>query len=119
VTTAHVRRDMRRYSRRSLSLPVLVTEAADDLQAAISFDAADLSQGGAFLRSELLFEVGEVLDLEIHVAPGLRVRARGRVVRVSRAEEAPGMGIEFVELAPEARQALAGALRGASPPPVP
>jgi c-di-GMP-binding flagellar brake protein YcgR len=110
---------MRRYSRRSLSLPVLVTEPADDLQAAISFDAADLSQGGAFLRSELLFEVGEVLDLEIHVAPGLRVRARGRVVRVSRAEEAPGMGIEFVELSPDVRQALAGALGGASPPPLP
>lgn len=106
---------MRKHSRRSLSLPVLVSDAADDLRAAITFDAADLSQGGAFLRSELFFEVGEVLELQIEVTPSVRVSARGRVVRVSRAEGAAGMGIEFLDLGAEGHRLLAAALAGQSP----
>ena len=112
MTQAHVRRDMRKHRRRIVNLPVLVRAASGRLHAAISFDSTDLSHGGAFLRSELFFEVGEVLELEIQVSPGAHLAVRGRVVRVSRAEQAPGMGIEFVDLAGHSREALDRALEG-------
>jgi Tfp pilus assembly protein PilZ len=59
--------------------------------------------GGAFLRSDLLFEVGEILNLQIDLPPNRRISAVGRVVRVSRGtaqDRVPGMGIEFVDLSP-------------------
>jgi c-di-GMP-binding flagellar brake protein YcgR len=110
VTPAHVHRDMRKHSRRQLDLPVLVSDTSNRVKAAIRFGAADISEDGAFLRSDLLFEVGEILNLEIQLSPTTRLRTRGRVVRVSRDEAAPGMGIEFVELSPQDRAAIDQAL---------
>jgi Tfp pilus assembly protein PilZ len=114
VTKAHVRHDMRRHSRRSVELPVLVSDAANRVKAGIRFDAADLSAGGAFLRSDLLFEVGEILNLQIELPPGRRITAVGRVVRVSRGspqDRTAGMGIEFVDLSPADRTAIETAIR--------
>ena len=107
------RRDMRRYDRRQAELPVTVRAAGSKVQAGIHLDSADLSEGGAFLRSELLFEVGEALDLEIPLPSGQVVKAAGRVVRVSRSrgrETAAGMGIEFTRLSLQDRRALAASL---------
>jgi Tfp pilus assembly protein PilZ len=114
VSKAHVRRDMRRHSRRSLELPVLVSDAANRVKAGIRFGAADVSVGGAFLCSDLLFEVGEILNLQIELAPSRRISAVGRVVRVSRGtpqDPVAGMGIEFVDLSPADRAALQTAIR--------
>ena len=111
MSKAHVRRDMRKHSRRAVELPVLVSDAANKVKAAIRFEAADVSPGGAFLCSDLLFEIGEVLNLSIEL-PGRQVRARGRVVRVSRGatpDQPPGMGIEFVDLSPLDRAAVEAA----------
>lgn len=99
---------MRKHSRRPVELPVLVSDAANKVKAAIRFEAADVSPGGAFLCSDLLFEIGEVLNLNIEL-PGRQIRARGRVVRVSRGgtpDQPPGMGIEFVDLSPADRAAV-------------
>jgi Tfp pilus assembly protein PilZ len=107
------RRDMRRYDRREAELPVTVRAAGSKVQAGIHLDSADLSEGGAFLRSELLFEVGEALDLEIPLPSGQVVKAAGRVVRVSRSrgrEGLAGMGIEFTKLSLQDRRALAASL---------
>jgi len=104
---------MRRYDRRQAELPVTVRAAGSKVQAGIHLDSADLSEGGAFLRSELLFEVGEALDLEIPLPSGQVVKAAGRVVRVSRSrgrETAAGMGIEFTRLSLQDRRALAASL---------
>jgi Tfp pilus assembly protein PilZ len=112
LTKAHVRRDMRKHSRRRVELPVLVSDAANKVKAAIRFEAADVSPGGAFLCSDLLFEIGEVLNLNIEL-PGRQIQARGRVVRVSRGstrDQPPGMGIEFVDLSPADRAAVQAAL---------
>ena len=68
---------MRRHSRRSVELPVLVSDAANRVKAGIRFDAADVSAGGAFLRSDLLFEVGEILNLAIELPPNRRISAVG------------------------------------------
>lgn len=108
MSKAHVRRDMRKHSRRPVELPVLVSDAANKVKAAIRFEAADVSPGGAFLCSDLLFEIGEVLNLNIEL-PGRQIQARGRVVRVSRGsspDQPPGMGIEFVDLSPGDRAAV-------------
>lgn len=112
MSKAHVRRDMRKHSRRNLELPVVVSDAANRVKGGLRFESADVSPGGAFLRSDLLFEVGEVLSLSIELS-GRQVQARGRVVRVSRgtaADQPPGMGIEFVELSPVDRAAVEAAL---------
>lgn len=125
-----VRRDTRRHARATLELPVVVSDAANRVAGGIRFASADVSGGGAFLRSDLLFEVGEILTLEFDLPGGRHVRARGRVVRVSRGsaeprtdavegqpekngkprsasrDRFPGMGVEFLDLTPEDRAAI-------------
>jgi uncharacterized protein (TIGR02266 family) len=74
------------------------------------FDTQDLSVGGAFLRADLLLEPGEELEVEFEL-PGVSraFHARARVAWVRRGESdrsAPGMGIEFLGLTQEDRDAL-------------
>jgi hypothetical protein len=120
---------MRKHSRQSVELPVLVSDAANRVKAGIRFGAAEISAGGAFLRSDLLFEVGEILNLQIEIPPNRCVTAVGRVVRVSRGtaranvrgteaspersdeDRLPGMGIEFLDLSPADRVAIEAAIR--------
>ena len=65
---------------------------------------------GAFLRSDLLFEVGEMLVMEFDLPGGRHIRTQGRVVRVARGgakDRFPGMGLEFIDLSPDDRAAIA------------
>ena len=105
---AHVRRDSRSHSRPMLHVPVVAGDPAGRLASAIAFDTAEVSSGGAFLPSELLLEVGERLSLTFTLPDGRQVRAQGRVVRASRgnADEPSGIGVEFVEIAPDDRAAI-------------
>jgi hypothetical protein len=116
------RREMRRFDRKRAEFPVTVRAAGSKVEGAIHLDSADLSEGGAFLRSELLFEVGEVLELEIPLADGQVAKASGKVVRVARTPDPsgalPGMGIEFTKLSPQDRRALVVALLKQSNPPL-
>ena len=118
MSRSPVRRDTRKHARGSLELPVLVSDAASKVRTGIRFDSADVSGGGAFLRSDMLFEVGELLMLEFKLPNGRAIRVRGRVVRATReAMEAnedkreagrkpSGMGVEFVDLSAEDRAAI-------------
>ena len=111
MSRSPVRRDTRRHSRSTLVLPVLVSDAASKARVGIRFDSADVSGGGAFLRSDMLFEVGEVLVLQFSLPDGRVVAARGRIVRATREvdeekERFAGMGVEFVDLRPEDRDAI-------------
>ena len=101
-------REQRAHARRELELPVLVHDTGNRVRGAIRFDLRDLSVGGAFLRSDLLFEVGEELQVEFELPGGLSVHARGRVVRVSRdpAPREAGMGIAFSEMSDADREAV-------------
>jgi hypothetical protein len=140
VSRNPVRRDTRKHARATLELPVVVSDAANRVSGGIRFASADVSGGGAFLRSDLLFEVGEILTLEFDLPGGRHVRARGRVVRVSRGQHPQqdeatepkeqgadpaetngkprrssrdrfaGMGVEFVDLSPEDRAAIEAGL---------
>jgi c-di-GMP-binding flagellar brake protein YcgR len=111
-------RDARKHARAVLELPIVVTDGSNRIGGGIRFDAADVSTGGAFLRADLLFEVGELLTLQFQLpqsgqAAGQAIRTAGRVTRVSRghAREVPGMGVEFVDLRPEDRAAIEERLR--------
>jgi hypothetical protein len=107
------RREMRRFDRRRASFAVTVRAAGGKVDGMIHLTSADLSEGGAFLCSELLFEVGDPLELEIALPSGSPIKASSRVVRVSRdtsGETPPGMGVEFTQLAPGDRRALVAAL---------
>ena len=87
-----------------MELPVTIVEAEQKTAGGLFFDTTDLSIGGAFLRSTVLFEVDEILRIEFTLA-GNTIVARARVVRVSY-DEPPGMGIEFVGLDDHERDAI-------------
>jgi c-di-GMP-binding flagellar brake protein YcgR len=117
--TSPGRRDTRRFSRRDALLPVVVRAAGNRVEAGIRLDTTDLSEGGAFLRSDLLFEVGETLSLEIPLAPGETLAAHGRVAWVTRGGDGntpAGMGIEFEELSAQDRRRLTQGRRRTAQP---
>ena len=114
MTGAARTRNLRRYDRKNALVPVVVRAAGNRIQAGVRLDTADLSEGGLFLRSDLLFEVGEDLTLEIPVGGGKTTTATGRVAWVTRGtgkKASAGMGIEFARLSAHDRRALADSLR--------
>ncbi|HVV49354.1 MAG TPA: PilZ domain-containing protein [Polyangia bacterium] len=109
MSPSPVRRDTRQHARVELEIMVSITDAARKLRRPIRFSSTDLSSGGAFLRADLLFEVGEVLDIEFRLPTGRQIKTQGRVVRVTRGgpkDRLSGMGIEFVDLSAEDRAAI-------------
>lgn len=79
-----------------------------------TFESANACEGGVFLTSELLLAVGEVFLICFEI-PGanVRVNTRGRVAWVNRNPDEndptarPGMGVEFLDMSPAERAALA------------
>ena len=104
---------LRRFPRRPYASDVQITDEAGYRYA---LEACDLSRGGVFLKTPLLLDEGEPLELDLTVEPGCNVRVRGRVCR---AHEAPdsrypaGVGVRFEEM--DARS-LAALERATSPP---
>jgi hypothetical protein len=101
---------MRHFDRRPAELSILVrTTTRQPTLGGIHLDLANLSEGGAFLRSDLLFEIGEALNLEIPLPSGSVVKTAARVVRVARDKDPAavhGMGIEFTGLSPQDRRLI-------------
>ncbi len=77
------------------------------------YTTQDLSEGGLFLETDAPLTVGEVLDIELAL-PGEEgsFEVRGRVRWVRDTESAvehsnkPGMGVEFLDPAPELAAAI-------------
>lgn len=114
VRKARNARNVRKFDRKNALVPVVVRAAGNKIQAGIRLDTTDLSEGGLFLRSDLLFEVGEDLTLEIPVSDGKVTIAHGRVAWVTRGigkKATAGMGIEFARLSVHDRRTLAESLR--------
>lgn len=92
----------REHKRTLLCLDVQVTQVGVESSAALVFETGDLSLGGVFLRSDLLLEVGEEIELSITLpGHGHAISARARVVWASRGANAlrgAGMGVEFTQL---------------------
>ena len=76
----------------------------------LTFTSADVSSGGAFLKSDLLLEQGEGLSLHFEV-PGVGpMTAQAKVAWVRRFPEsgqAAGMGVQFLSLEDTERAAIA------------
>jgi uncharacterized protein (TIGR02266 family) len=109
MSSAASRGNLRQHARSPVELPITVSDAANRVEGHIEFNTQDLSGGGAFIRSDLLFEVGEELQLDFSLPDGRSVRARGKVVRVARDsgdDVIPGMGIAFVDLGDADREAI-------------
>ena len=102
-------RDTRKHPRYNIEVPVMISDAAKRVRKPIRFSSGDISGGGAFLRSDLLFEVGEMLMIEFDLPNGHHIRTQGRVVRVARGgvkDKYPGMGLEFVDISSDDRAAI-------------
>jgi hypothetical protein len=104
----------RKFRRRMLHVEVRVRDESGDGE--VIFDTHDISVGGCFLRSDLLLELGEILEVEIPLKPsGAPLKVKAKVVRAVRQTElksGPGMGIEFVEPSQELKDALTAFLAG-------
>jgi hypothetical protein len=102
--------NLRKHPRSAISFPVSVSDATNRVSGMIHFDTQDISVGGAFIRSDLLFEIGEELAIAFTLPAGSAVQARARVVRVARDTGddgvAAGMGIQFVQLSDSDRDAI-------------
>lgn len=108
-------RDNRFYRRAPISLKIRMNESGDDIS--LKFDTANLSEGGIFVKSSLLWEPTQEFDLSF-VLPDhdKEIRVKGVVVRNEdkyfligdndREESIPGMGIKFINLSEEDRLAI-------------
>ena len=75
----------------------------------LTFTSADISEGGTFLRSDLLLEVGEALSLRFEIPGNGEVTAQARVAWVRRfpvAGQVAGMGVEFTVISDDERNAI-------------
>ena len=101
------RKDQRKHSRRRAELSINVsTVDGPKVVGQLQFSSGNLSEGGAFLRSDLLLEEGEILNVDIALPGGRSIKATARVVRTAQGQGAGGMGIEFVRLAETDRKSL-------------
>lgn len=101
--------EQRRSPRKALTVEFRGRDALGSGE--LLFEGADLSVGGAFLKSALLLEQDEALTLEFRVPGVVRVlRAQAKVAWVRRfpePHEPPGMGVSFLDLGEADRRVLA------------
>lgn len=101
--------EQRRFARHTLQVDF---KGADQLGLGdLFFTGADLSEGGSFIRADLLLEQGEQLALQFRI-PGVPkvMKAQARVAWVRRFPEPTqqgGMGVEFLAMTEEDRAVLA------------
>ena len=94
-------------------MKIRLSEDSDDVS--IKFDTANLSEGGIFVKSSLLWKPGQVFNLSFTL-PGSdkEIKVRGVVARsddkysifTEMDSSIPGMGIKFVDLSDEDRKII-------------
>ena len=89
----------RRFMRHPVSVEFRAHEENQAQHGDILFDVLNMSQGGAFLRSDVLLDIGTTLEIGLPFE-FLTSPVTGRVAWVTRGDKdhAPGMGSEFVGL---------------------
>jgi type IV pilus assembly protein PilZ len=109
--TVSVATNKRRFSRRRLEVEVDLGEGVSFAE--LCFDTRDVSEGGMFIRSDLLLEVGETFWVSfILPSTSIGIRTRGKVVWVNRhpdendPTDVAGMGVTFIDLSDEQKEAL-------------
>lgn len=105
--------ELRRHPRREVRVEFVCKDESGLGQ--LIFDSADVSAGGAFLVSDVLFEQGETLSIDFTLPGGVALHTVARIAWVRRfpaeGQEA-GMGIEFLGLGGIERRALDAYLKG-------
>lgn len=106
-------KENRVFGRAAISLKIRLSEDSDDVS--IKFDTANLSEGGIFVKSSLLWKPGQVFNLSFTL-PGSdkEIKVRGVVARsddkysifTEMDSSIPGMGIKFVDLSDEDRKII-------------
>ena len=101
---------LRRYNRYPLSVEFKLSDATDPVHGEILFDTVNVSAGGAFLRSDLLMDIGAEVDVSFSV-PGQdeAFTTTAIVVWVTRGKSGrreAGMGIEFTGLDDKAKSMI-------------
>jgi len=103
-------RENRNFTRTPVSMNIRLSESGDDMS--IKFDISNLSEGGVFVKSSILWEPDQEFDLSFTL-PGQdkEIKAKGKVVRsddkysifLSQETDSsiPGMGIKFIEISEE------------------
>lgn len=80
---SHVSSERRVNRRRTCRIPVRVRVAGEGWSDSFLLDARDVGEGGVFLRSDLLFSLGQQLELELATSSRSQpIRRSGSVVRV-------------------------------------
>ncbi|MEM6731714.1 MAG: PilZ domain-containing protein [Myxococcota bacterium] len=107
-------RHKREHSRLPIHIDVRVTQVGTETAGELIFETADLSAGGAFLRSDLLLETGDECDIAFELPnDGKTLNVRARVAWTTRQSvetRGAGMGVEFTQLLEEDEQRLIGFL---------
>lgn len=100
----------RRHSRKAITVEFRVRDAEEPQGGELLFDTADISEGGAFLASDLLLEPGDELEVDFALPNCDRaITAKAKVVWVTRRPDTKGqagMGLEFTDLEEADRKAI-------------
>jgi uncharacterized protein (TIGR02266 family) len=100
----------RQYLRHALDAKIDVIEGS--LGVKIRFETQNVSSGGVFIESDLLYDEGEIIWFSFTLPGALEIRTRGRVVWAKKEvdpddpEDRPGMGVEFLDLSAGEKAAL-------------
>ena len=98
---------LRRYTRYPIGVTFKLRENGEMSSGEVLFDTINVSGGGAFLRSELLLDVGAEVEVTFSLPNSEQtVSTTARVAWVTRGSSGkrePGMGIEFISLAEKER----------------
>lgn len=104
----------RQFLRHGLDAKIDVIEGS--LGVKLRFETTNVSQGGVFIESDLLYDEGEIIWFSFTLPGAMEIRTRGRVVWAKKEvdpddpEDRAGMGVEFLDLSEAERAALEGYL---------
>jgi len=116
-----VGKEHRRFKRAEIAIRIRLRESDTDIEA--SFALRDLSEGGLFVHSPILWEPGEKFELSF-MLPGSdrEIHATGEVARAEDKyllfpdapgqDPVPGMGIRFLDLSAGDRALIRDYLEG-------
>lgn len=101
---------LRRFARYPLCVEFKLRDSSDPVHGEILFDTINVSAGGAFLRSDLLMDVGGEVDVTFSVPgepePMTTTAIVVWVTRGSAGRAEAGMGIEFTGLTDATRAVI-------------
>ncbi len=101
---------MEKQRRCHLRAHILNTISMIDSEGDIAFDVKDISEGGAFIYSEILFDVGEKLSLAFELPLTHRKITTSAIILRSEKNEnngrKPGMAVRFTSLSKEDSAAI-------------